>query len=535
MPVFIIFSNMKFLHEIKISLFQLILIFAAVSTIAVLSFFSFAENPVITVVATASKKDSATIPLNIIKQDTSPLQQLLFTIDTIARSPELAHGSFGFSLVSIDSNKTITEYNSHISLVPASVMKTLSTGVALAKLGADFQYQTCLEYDGEIDAATKILHGNIYIKGSGDPSLGSDAFGNTDIKTVVGAWSSAIKNLGIDSIDGAIIGDAGYFDNDLIPGGWAWEDMQSSYGTGPCGLAFRENTYDINVKCKGKFVNATTYPPVPGIILHNQILFNEKVSKDYLYVAGAPYQNERFLLGEVKGNYSERSNIPDPALCCAYNLLLDLKSNNIGIKDSCTTIFKMKLTGDYNKKERKKFHSTLSPHLSKLVNLTNKTSQNFYAETLLKTLGAQEKGLGTIAGGINTVIKYLKEKDIDLKGFCMADGSGLSRLNSVTPKFLTDLLVAYANDPTVFQPFYKSLSVAGESGTMEHVAQNSIATGKIHAKSGSMGRVQSYAGYVSTRSGRMLAFSVILNNQEWDYMQTRRQLETLMIMMANLD
>ncbi|HXA01331.1 MAG TPA: D-alanyl-D-alanine carboxypeptidase/D-alanyl-D-alanine-endopeptidase [Cytophagaceae bacterium] len=526
---------MKFLREIKISLFQLILIFVAVSTIAVLSFFSFAENPAPAVITNLVKKDSVTIPVNIIKPDTSPLHQLLFTIDTLARSPGLAYGSFGFSLVSIDSNKIITEYNSHISLVPASVMKTLSTGIALAKLGADYKYETCLQYDGEIDPATKILHGNIYIQGSGDPSLGSDAFGNTGIKTIVGAWTSAIKNWGIDSIDGAVIGDAQYFDNDLIPGGWAWEDMQSSYGAGASGLAFRENTYDVDVKCKGKFVYASTYPPVPGIILHNQVLYNVSIPKNYLFVAGAPYQNERFLLGEVKSNYTERSNIPDPALCCAYNLFLQLKANNIGIKDSCTTVFKLKLNGDYYKKERKKIHSTLSPPLTKLVNLTNKTSQNFYAETLLKTLGAQEKGFGTIAGGIKEVISYLKEKNIDLRGFYMADGSGLSRLNSVTPKFLTDLLVAYANDPSMFQPFYNSLSVAGESGTMEHVAQESIAVGNIHAKSGSMGRVQSYAGYVTTRSGRMLAFSVILNNQGWDYMQTRKKLETLMVLMASLD
>ena len=527
---------MRFLHEKKISFFQLILIFAAVSSAAILGFFSFAENPVSTVTPKIVKKDSsATIHVSKIKQDTTPLQQLLFTIDTLARSPELTQGSFGFSLVDIDSNKTIAEYNSHTTLVPASVMKILSTGVTLAKLGEDYQYETLLQYDGEIDPETKILHGNIYIKGSGDPSLGSGAFPNTDIKIMLGVWSSAIKNSGIDSIDGAIIGDAQYFDYDLIPGGWAWEDMQSSFGAGPCGLSFHENTYDVYVKCKGKSVDASTYPPVPGMILHNQVLYNESVPKNYLFVSGAPYQNERFLLGEVKSIHSERSNIPDPALCCAYNLLLQLKSNKIGVKDSFTTIFKQKLIGNYNKEERKKIHSTLSPHLSKLINHTNKISQNFYAESLLKTLGAQDKEFGTTAGGINEVVKYLKEKNIDLRGFCMADGSGLSRLNSLTPKFLTDLLTVYANDPSMFQSFYKSLSVAGESGTMEHVAQGSIAAGKIHAKSGSMGRVQSYAGYVTTRSGRMLAFSVILNNQEWDYMQTRRQLEILMVMMAKLD
>ncbi|MFL5728232.1 MAG: D-alanyl-D-alanine carboxypeptidase/D-alanyl-D-alanine-endopeptidase, partial [Cytophagaceae bacterium] len=465
---------MKFLHEIKISLFQFILILTGFSAIAALSFFSFAENPPPVVIQ--QKKDSsftAVVAPVSAPPDTSPLHKLIFTIDTLARSPQLAHGSFGFSLVNITNGQTITEYNSGISLVPASVIKTLSTGVALARLGKDYRYETKLLYDGKIDPSAKILHGNIYIQGSGDPSLGSDIFGN-NLKTLIGSWTSAIKSLGIDSIDGAIIGDADYFDRELIPGGWAWEDMQSSYGIGPCGLSFRENTYDVNVKCQGKSVYASTYPPVPGLVLRNQVIYNPAVSKNYLFVSGAPYQHERFLQGEVKSNYKECSHIPDPALCCAYNLFIGLRSNNIAVRDSFTTTFQLKLKGGYEKKECRKFYTTLSPPLSKIVNLTNKTSQNFYAESLLKTLGAQEKGYGTTAGGIRAVINYLKEKNVDLHGFHMADGSGLSRLNSVTPKFLTDLLLVYAADTSVFESFYHSLSVAGESGTMHKVAEETI-------------------------------------------------------------
>ncbi|MBX9851903.1 MAG: D-alanyl-D-alanine carboxypeptidase/D-alanyl-D-alanine-endopeptidase [Cytophagaceae bacterium] len=526
---------MKSLHEIKISLFQLLLTFAGLCTIVVLCFFSFSSESAAPVSLAPVKKKTVSIKMVPEKADTGSLQRLLLTIDAIANAPELSYGSFGFSLVSIDSQQVIADYNSHISLVPASTMKIISTGIALSKLGENYRYETNLQYEGEIDPATRILHGNIYIKGSGDPSLGSDVFGGTDIKTIIASWTAAIKNLGIDSIDGAIIGDAEYFDHDLIPGGWAWEDMQSSYGIGPSGLAFRENVYDVKVNCKGSNVYASTYPPVPGIVLHNQVQYNAAVAKNYLYVAGAPYQNERILLGEVKGNHKECSNMPDPALCCAYNLLLNLKANDIGIKDSCTTVFKLKLQGAYGKRERKKIQSTLSPPLSKIVNLTNKYSNNFYAETLLKTLAAKEKGFGTTAGGINIVVNYLKEKNVDLNGFYMADGSGLSRLNSVTPKFLTDILVLFAADKAVFKPFYNSLSVAGESGTLERVAVESIAEGNIHAKSGSMSRVQSYAGYVTTKSGRILAFSVMLNNQAWDYMQTRAQLEKLMVAMARLD
>jgi D-alanyl-D-alanine carboxypeptidase/D-alanyl-D-alanine-endopeptidase (penicillin-binding protein 4) len=525
---------MKILHQTKISLFQVLIIFGVTAGIGVLSFFSFANDPTPNKNVVIPSKRNPVVIRDSIEKDTSALAKLLYSIDTLSISSSLHHGSFGFSLVSIDNNSIIAEYESHKSLVPASVIKTLSTGVALSKLGPDYQYLTNLQYDGDVDPATGILHGNIYIKGSGDPSLGSDVFGN-NVKSVLTSWTTAIKNLGIDSIDGSIIGDGEYFEHQLIPGGWAWEDMQSSYGIGCSGLAFRENTFDVNVTCRGKIPQASTYPPIPGIVLHNQLVFNPSIYKNYLFVTGAPYQNERVIMGEIKSNYSERSNIPDPALCCAYNLFLNLKTNKIGIKDSCTTVRNLKLGEKYTKVERKTFYTTYSPTLNKMVNYTNKTSQNFYAETFIKTLGAKKNGFGSTVGGIKEVISYLKEKEIDLHGFYMVDGSGISRYNALTPKFLTDLLVTYSKDPVIFPHFYKSLSVAGESGTMYKMAEETIAQGNIHAKSGSMTRVHSYTGYVTTKSGKLLAFSMIVNNQGWDYTQTKKQLEKLMILMANLE
>ena len=526
---------MKILHQTKISLFQLIIIFIVVIAIAVISFIAFGKTTKAPTNSSLQEKNPDFIVSETLKTDTSSLSQLVFSIDTLSHSPALHHGSFGFSLVSLDSNKTIIEYNSHKSLVPASVIKILATGILLSRSGPQYQYETRLQYSGEIDKTSRILNGNIYIKGSGDPSLGSDIFEGTNVKTVLSNWSAAIKNLGIDSINGSIIGDGEYFEPGSIPGGWAWEDMQSSYGIGTCGLAFRENTYDLNVVCKGKSLQASTFPPQPGLILHNQLLYNPQVPKNYLFVSGAPYQNERIIMGEIKSNYSERSNIPDPALCCAYNLFLNLKLNGIGIKDSCATVRKLKLSGRFNKEERKTFYTSYSPMLSKLVNYTNKTSQNFYAETFLKTLGAHKNGYGSTTGGIAEIVRYLKEKEVNLRGLYMVDGSGISRYNALTPKFLTDLLVVYSKDTVMFQSFFKSLSVAGESGTMYKMAEETIAAGNIHAKSGSMTRVHSYAGYVTTRSGKLLAFSMIINNQEWDYKLTQKQLEKLMILMANLN
>ena len=480
------------------------------------------------------KKDSVVVKDTIVKRDTSSFGNLKYALDTLTAKTELTHAGFGFCLMSPDSGRIILEYNSKQSLVPASVMKTLSCGTALAKLGAGFRYVTRLQYDGEIDKATHTLNGNIYIMGNGDPSLASDVFGENATENLMKQWTAAIKQLGIDSVNGSIVGDASLFEQDLIPVGWSWEDMQSNYAVGPCGLSFRENMYDIKVSASEKGVYFRSSPPVPGLILHNQLFWNKAIAKSYLYVSGAPYQEERTLLGEVNGAFEDRSAVPDPALYCAYTLMKHLQKNNLKIKDSCSTVLKLKFANKYFKKERKTFHSTYSPSLAQLVYHTLQVSQNFYAETFLRTLALADGGFGSTASGVAAVIHFFKEKKIDLHGFFMVDGSGVSRYDAISTKFLCDMLTAYSKDSSMFKTFYDALPVAGESGTMRNIANETSAAGNIHAKSGYMSRVRSYAGYVHTKSGKMLVFAMIMNNQGWEANETRDRLEKMMVLMAEL-
>ena len=159
--------------------------------------------------------------------DSPGLKKMKLAIDSIVNADEIIAGSFAFSLVTADSNIVLAEYNSGHSLVPASVQKIVTTGVALAKLGNNFHFTTTLQYDGKIDPATHTLNGNIYIRGGGDPSLGSDEFEGTKIDNLMETWIKAIRKMGIDSITGSIIGDAELFEQDPIPAGWAWEDVES--------------------------------------------------------------------------------------------------------------------------------------------------------------------------------------------------------------------------------------------------------------------------------------------------------------------
>ena len=468
--------------------------------------------------------------------DSPGLKKLKLAIDSIVNADEIIAGSFAFSLVTADSNIVLAEYNSGHSLVPASVQKIVTTGVALAKLGNNFHFTTTLQYDGKIDPATHTLNGNIYIRGGGDPSLGSDEFEGTKIDNLMETWIKAIRKMGIDSITGSIIGDAELFEQDPIPAGWAWEDVESWYGIGACGLNFHENTYDISITCTKNSAICKVTPAIADLNLHNQICINPSLTKNYMYVLGAPYMNERVLLGEVNSDYEEKSAIPDPADACASTLKNYLRQNGIGVRDSgSTTVRKLKLLGKYVKAERKSFHTTYSPPLASLVYYTNNVSQNFYAECILKALSVNSCGYGSTSGGVNAVINYWKEKKLDLRGFYMTDGSGVSRYNGITAKQLTDMLVVYTKDASMFNTFYNSLPVAGESGTIRKLAKETAAQGNLRAKSGFMSRVRSYTGYVRSKKGKLLAFSMMANNHSWDPIGIRNKMEKLMVLMAELE
>jgi D-alanyl-D-alanine carboxypeptidase/D-alanyl-D-alanine-endopeptidase (penicillin-binding protein 4) len=194
----------------------------------------------------------------------------------------------------------------------------------------------------------------------------------------------------------------------------------------------------------------------------------------------------------------------------------------------------IKLNGFKLNGERKLISSSSSATLSDLVYHTNQYSQNFYAETILRAIGHREKGYGSTFGGVSSVYAFWKNHGVDLQGMFMVDGSGLSRHNSLTTFQLVSMLKVLAKDSAVFPSFYKSLPVAGESGTIRKLAGGTAAQGNLRAKSGTMSRVRAYAGYVDTRSGKRLAFAMVGNNTQWDATQIRDKFEKLFILMAEL-
>lgn len=456
------------------------------------------------------------------------IDKLKYWVAELATNDSMSHGTFGFCLATADSGKIIHEYNSDKSLQPASSLKIVTTGTALKIAGIGYSFPTSLQYSGTINTITHTLNGNIYIQGSGDPTLGSNNFGGNTYNLMLQRWLTAIHNLGIDSINGAVIGDGEIFDYDAIPGGWAWEDVELDYGAAPSGLSFRENCYDINVSIERYGIYTDIDPYVPGMFTQNTIVYNPYIYNSYAFAAGPPFTGERILRGEVKYSGKYSAPISDPTYFCAYSLYKYLVKNGIKVSDSATTVRKQKINGNHAKPERKNILTTYSPSLASIVYYTNHISQNMYAETLIKFISVIKNSYGSTLGGINSIYKYWKDKNIDLRGFNICDGSGLSRANNVTAKQLTYFLVSYANDSTIFKTFYNSLPVYGESILINGPKPEPIAVLKIRAKGGYMSRVRSLAGYIKNKNGKLLAFTMIVNNHEFVWFTLVHRMEKLL-------
>ena len=469
----------------------------------------------------------------------SPTEILQKRIDSLANSPFLQNGFVGVSIRGMKSGQNLIEYNAQKSLAPASTMKLISSATAFIALGENYTYPTTLEYSGQIKDS--VLTGNIIIKGSGDPSLGSWRFKNyPDYKQLTEIWAKKIKDLGIREIKGRVLGDGNFFDENIIPDTWSWGDIGNYYGSGAYGLNINENLYWVTFKPASYLEGATllkTAPDLPYYQKINRVLTDKAGTGDQVNIYATPYQDVLIMEGFVPmgENFSVKGSIPDPALFSAY--FLQKKLEEIGLKVSESPMSWM----EANKRNIYLQHppqtiiieTYTSPPLRELARECNFQSINLYAEAFLKTPSV----MLNLGGSTDAAVKGLKQiwqgKGLKLEGLRMKDGSGLSPANSITPNNMTDVLSAMVSEKS-FTAFYESIPVVGVSGTVKNLALKSRSVGNVRAKSGSIDGVRAYSGYFTNKNGEMMCFSMMLNKYNSDYGSAHQELEKLIILMMEL-
>lgn len=463
-------------------------------------------------------------------------------IASFCSDTNLTNASWSICVLDVQKDSVVVEHNSHLTLIPASATKIITSATALALLGWDFKYETRIEYDGVLDAGSGVLHGNLYIIGSGDPTLDSEAFKIPSEKlSLTDQWAKVISEKGIKKIKGAVIADASSFEEEMVPSTWIWGDMGNYYGAGACGLNFKDNQFSIFYRSgnkKGDPITITKiHPYIPGLKIENYARTGYYVDDAYIY--GAPYDNFRYVRGMIpqnKSNFEVKGSIPDPPLFCAQSLDSSLENIGVEISNAPTTVRVLQEKSMASKQKPRTLLYTHTSHtLDKIVYQTNMQSNNLYAEVLLKTIGLKKAKEGDDQTGTDIITEYWKQKGIDLKGFYLADGSGLSRFNAMTTRHLSSILRAIAQDSLIFKRFYESLPVAGKSGSLGKLCKGTRAEGNLSAKSGYMTRVRSYAGYVKSKKGNLLSFAIIVNNYTCTPIIMKEELEKMMIAIAEIE
>lgn len=465
---------------------------------------------------------------------TNRLSGLEAAVASLDRDPAMRSANWGISVINVRTGELLLNHHGHKSLATASTMKVVSSATALAKLGANYRFATRLEYSGQI-SSDGTLNGNLYIRGSGDPSLGSDRFGERyEMETVLAKWVADIQAKGIRQINGEIIGDASCYGSQLTPPKWPWEDMGNYYGAGAGGLNIHENMYRLDLKPGSRQGQATsvagTYPEQRSIRFENEILTGRPGSGDNGYIYGSPYTHMRYLRGTIppgKPIFSIKGSIPDPALYTAESLQAALRDAGIEVSRLPNTI----RLGATNSGNCTPISTHQSPRLQDIVYQTNQHSINLYAEALALAAGAALGSKGSTASSLDAIESYWSNQGVATKGMYLRDGSGLSPNNVLSTYQLASLL-RKVGQSTYFDVFDASLPVAGRSGSLKRMMRGTAAEGRLRAKSGYISGVRGYAGYVELASGELLAFAMIANYYSCSASQMRQKLATLMIRLS---
>ena len=453
----------------------------------------------------------------------------------LLQAPYMRGASFSLVVKDVQEGRTVYSYDTDRLQSPASVLKTVATATALEILGEDYRYPTTLEYDGILENGT--LEGNLYIKGSGDPSLGSSHFAPGQNK-FLSTWIAALQKAGIKHITGSVISDESIFDTEGVSIKWLREDMGNYYAPGSYGISIFDNMYKLSLQTGAagtRPVLKGTEPDIPFIRFKNY-LKAAPVSSDSAYIIGAPLDDVRYLYGVLPANreaYVLKGDIPDPALYLACYLTDQLQQKGIRV-DGSPSCYRIEVEENrWKKGERKEIVTTYSPTLREIASVCNHVSHNLYADALVKTVGLQYKPrrnemISSFGRGVQVVKEYWEKKGLDVFPLRMNDGSGLAPADKVSAGFMGELLVYMATESAVSDAFIASLPQAGIEGSVRNFLKGSKLQGKARLKSGGITGVRSYAGYI-TKDGKTYAVAVFSNNYSCSMSRMTGALEKLLL------
>jgi serine-type D-Ala-D-Ala carboxypeptidase/endopeptidase (penicillin-binding protein 4) len=440
------------------------------------------------------------------------LETIQTKIAQFLKKPGVRSAQWGIQIMEPASSKVLLEVNPDKTFLPASVLKVITTSTALERLGPDFRYRTGVYTDGELESDGTISR-DLILVGRGDPNL-MDPYGELLETPALIGLAEQLKAMGVTKVEGDIVGDDSYFDIQSYGKGWSASDLKSPYGAPINALSINNNVFEVHVKpTKTKQrVSVSVEPQTSYFRIRNSAVTGSAKAKRSIYVRLVAETNTIVVSGTLPSKYAHSQHIllEKPSETVAAMFKEELQRHGITVEGEIRTIHR----GDTSYSVRQSW-SLLAEHQSqplfRALQIINKHSQNLHAEMLLRTLGAEFKGNGDNEAGLQVVKEFLVESGIDSEKIRLNDGCGLSRENLVTPRFQTSLLQFLSTRP-YFDLFLNTLAISGTDGTLRNRLSATEVRGSIHAKTGTLNGVTALSGYMTTKSGRNLVFSIFANN-----------------------
>jgi D-alanyl-D-alanine carboxypeptidase/D-alanyl-D-alanine-endopeptidase (penicillin-binding protein 4) len=418
--------------------------------------------------------------------------------------PQLRHATSSLYVINARTGEVVFDKNSQVGLAPASTQKVITATTAFELLGEDYRYKTIAGYS-DPPAMSHTLPGDLFVKGSGDPTLASFRFPSQNKNQFFESIYEGLRKNGIDTIAKRILIYSGGFEINRTPGGWIWEDIGNYYGAGSSFINWRENQFDVVLSSPDELdQNCPIKKMIPNLSSHltlkSLVTSGNKGSGDNANIYLGLNSDSGFITGTIPRGEKEftiSGSIPQVETFLGDTLTRFLVARGIVIKGKPYTALNV---GNKNALPvdpvlTKQLVTNYSPALDSIIYWFLQKSINLYGEALIKTLGYEKKGFGSTDSGVAVVRDFWKQKGIDPDELNIRDGSGLSPQNRVTTHAQVEVL-RYAAKQSWFPNFFAALPE----------------TNHMKMKSGTISDVKGFCGYHTAGDGTQYIFSFLVNN-----------------------
>ncbi|HEX2202022.1 MAG TPA: D-alanyl-D-alanine carboxypeptidase/D-alanyl-D-alanine-endopeptidase [Longimicrobium sp.] len=431
-------------------------------------------------------------------------------IDSLLARPALRRARWGIEVRDAASGRVLYARDAARPFVPASNLKLVVTAAAAHHLPPSHRWRTTVHADGEVRGGT--LEGDLVLAGRGDPLI-SARFGRGRT-AVFEALADSLLARGVRRVSGGVVADQSWFDTAYVHGDWDAYDLRWWYAAPVSALGFNDNSIDFRIQpgtAVGRPARITWAPESEYVRLVNATTTARRGAANTLDLERLPDGRIRaygqIALGAITSTEFFAVDHPARWTGTVFRETLERKGIAVGRRE-------VRVVSDPAASVAERapvLASHRSDPLERVIGPILKNSQNWFAEQLAKTLGKEVRGEGSWAAGLDVQRRFLVDVvGVDSADFVLRDASGLSADNRITPRALVALLRHVERTPGQ-AIVRRQLPVSGGEGSLE--ARFADLPGRVHAKTGYIGGVDSLSGFVRLRDGRWAVFAVIANQE----------------------